>query len=41
MAQGEHHYVLGSDDAETARLQAQQDLWGPVTEAFLDRLEKK
>ena len=39
MAQGEHHYVLGRDDAETTRLQAQHDLWSPVTEAFLDRLE--
>jgi len=39
MAQGEHHYVLGRNDEETARLQAQHDLWSPVTESFLDRLE--
>ena len=39
MAQGNHHYVLGRDEEETSRLEAQQALWGPVTEAFLDRLE--
>jgi len=39
MAQAEHHYVLGRDDEETRRLEAQHSLWAPVTEAFLDRLQ--
>ncbi len=31
-------YVLGTNDREVDRLAAQQRIWGPVTEAFLDRL---
>ena len=39
MAQAEHHYVLGRDDEEARRLEAQHALWGSVTEAFLARLK--
>ncbi|MDE0892296.1 MAG: methyltransferase domain-containing protein [Planctomycetota bacterium] len=39
MTEQEHHYVLGRDEEETGRLKAQNDLWGPVTERFLDRLD--
>lgn len=38
MTEQEHHYVLGRDDEETGRLAAQNALWGPITEGFLDRL---
>ena len=38
MTQQEHHYVLGRDDEETGRLAAQNALWGPITDGFLDRL---
>jgi SAM-dependent methyltransferase len=31
-------YVLGTDEAELARLTLQQEVWGPTTEAFLDRV---
>jgi ubiquinone/menaquinone biosynthesis C-methylase UbiE len=31
-------YVLGTNERELARLTLQQDVWGHVTEAFLDRL---
>ena len=31
-------YVLGTNDVELARLTLQQEVWGHVTEAFLDRL---
>ena len=39
MTQQEHHYVLGRDEEETGRLKAQNELWGPITDRFLDRLE--
>ena len=39
MAEAEHNYVLGRDEEETERLASQQALWGPITEAFLDRLD--
>ena len=39
MTQQEHHYVLGRDEEETGRLKAQNELWQPVTDRFLDRLE--
>jgi SAM-dependent methyltransferase len=31
-------YVLGTGDDELARLRLQQEVWGPITEHFLDRL---
>jgi SAM-dependent methyltransferase len=31
-------YVLGTGEEELARLSLQQDVWGPITEHFLDRL---
>jgi SAM-dependent methyltransferase len=39
MPQREHHYVLGRDDEETSRLNAQNELWSPITNGFLDRLD--
>ncbi|MCH2103048.1 MAG: methyltransferase domain-containing protein [Planctomycetes bacterium] len=39
MAEAEHNYVLGRDEEETERLASQHALWGPITEAFLNRLD--
>lgn len=35
---GGQHYVLGRNEEETGRLARQHELWGPVTDAFLDRV---
>lgn len=32
-------YVLGANEAELARLRLQQEVWGPVTARFLDRID--
>jgi SAM-dependent methyltransferase len=38
MTEYEPRYVLGADPSEVERLQFQQEVWGPLSDRFLDRL---